>query len=94
MQTSRHVEQPDAHVLAVSSTATWVVDVAARHARNSGVEVRIILPRGPGVATAVRDAARAAQVTVFTTISSDHVTAVFGAACERPQPGTAGMPRQ
>jgi hypothetical protein len=94
MQTSRHVLHLDACAPAAGRTPNWVIEVAARHARNSGVEVRLILPRRPGVVTLLRDAATAADVAVLTTITSDHVTAVFGAHSERAHTRTAEVTKQ
>jgi hypothetical protein len=94
MHTSRHVQHVDARAPGVGRTPNWVIAVAARHARNSGVEVRIILPRRPGVVTALRDAATAADVAVLTTITSDHVTAVFGGHAKRAHTRPAELTTQ
>jgi len=82
MQPSRRVQDVHERAPAASAAASLAIEVAARHARNRADEVRIVLPRVPGVVSAVRDAAAAADVVVSTTITGDRVSARFGARSE------------
>src|SRR5262245_16295113 len=56
---------------------TWVMDVAARHARRQGVAVRVVLPRAAGVVAAARQIADTYGVDVTTTIAPASITARF-----------------
>jgi hypothetical protein len=82
MQSSRRVQHVDARAPAATAAAALAIEVAARHARNRGVEVRVVLPRAPGVVATVRDAAATMGVAVSTTITGGSVTARFGARTE------------
>ena len=79
MQPSRSIQDSDARAATGAPAAALAIEVAARHAANRGVEVRIVLQRAPGVVAAVRDAAAAAGVVVSTTITANTVSARFGA---------------
>jgi hypothetical protein len=59
------------------SDSTWVIGVAALHARRQGVRVRVVLPRAPGVVVAVREIADTYGVDVTTTIASTSIIARF-----------------
>jgi hypothetical protein len=76
MLDATRTNEPDQQLDGASRTS-WVIDVAARYARKRGVAVKVLLPRAPGVVSAIREAAAECGVGVETTISPGIVSARF-----------------